>query len=218
VRSSRREAAAPGGAATGRDAGPASSGGSTGTLRVLGVDPGTVILGWGIVEARGHAICRVASGVVRAAGPRAERLALIYVELCAICERFLPAALSLEQTFVGDNVQSAFRLGEARGAVMVAASLARLAVAEYSPAEIKVAVAGSGRASKAQMQLMVGRLLGVAEPLAADEADALGAAICHVYTGRFNAAVAQATSWGGAGGGRGRRRWRARPEPVEGRR
>lgn len=203
MRSPRRNGAAPDAATAGADAGP-----TVGALpmRVLGIDPGTVVLGWGIVEPHGHGICRIASGVVRAAGTRAERLAAIFAELCDLCERFAPTALSLEQTFVGDNVQSAFRLGEARGAVMVAASRAGLAVAEYSPAEIKVAVAGSGRASKAQMQTMVGRLLGTTEALAADEADALGAAICHVYAGRFRAVVAQATSWGGAG--RGRRTWR----------
>ena len=177
-------------------------------LRVLGVDPGTVALGWGIVEAHGAVLNRIASGVFRPAGCRAERLAAIHAELGDICDRFAPSALSLEQTFVGDNVQSAFRLGEARGAVLVAASAARLTVAEYSPAEIKLAVAGSGRASKTQMQLMVVRLLGIAHAPAADEADALGAAICHVYAGRFNALVAQATAWGGAAAGRGRRTWR----------
>ena len=90
---------------------------------------------------------------------------------------------------------------------MVAACRARLAVAEYSPSQIKVAVAGSGRASKAQVQMMVGRLLGIAQALAEDEADALGAAICHVYAGAFNALVAQATPWGSRGGS-GRRTWR----------
>lgn len=174
--------------------------------RVLGVDPGTVRLGWGIVDAPGARLTRVASGVVRAAGPRADRLAAICDALLALCERFQPAALSLEQTFVGDNIQTAFRLGEARGAVMVAASRAGLQVAEYSPAAIKVAVAGSGRAAKAQMQHMVARLLNV-EALAEDEADALGAAICHVYAGQFNALVARSpAAWGGAGSGR--RSWR----------
>jgi crossover junction endodeoxyribonuclease RuvC len=177
-------------------------------MRVLGIDPGTVALGWGIVEACGPDVAHVASGVIRARGTRAERLAEICDVIGDICTRFAATALSLEQTFVGDNVQSAFRLGEARGAVMVAASRARLAVAEYSPAEIKVAVAGSGRASKAQMQTMVGRLLGVGDALAADEADALGAALCHVYAGRFRAVVANATTWGGGRGGRGRRAWR----------
>jgi crossover junction endodeoxyribonuclease RuvC len=157
---------------------------------VLGVDPGTVVTGWGIVEEGGAGPRHVASGVVRARGSRAERLALIHQALVDLCERFSPSALSLEKTFVGDNVQSAFRLGEARGAVMVAAAGFGLAVAEYSPAEIKVAVAGSGRAAKAQMQGMVGRLLGLARPLAEDEADALGAALCHVQTSRFHARLA----------------------------
>ncbi len=176
-------------------------------MRVLGVDPGTVVLGWGIIDGCGRGIAHVASGVIRARGTRAERLAEICDVLADVCARFAPVALSLEQSFVGAKVQSAFRLGEARGAVMVAACRARLAVAEYSPAQIKVAVAGSGRAGKAQMQMMVGRLLGIAQALAADEADALGAAICHVYAGRFNAVVARAASWGGDGRGR-RAPWR----------
>lgn len=176
--------------------------------RVLGVDPGTVVLGWGIVESAGAAVEYVASGVVRARGSRAERLAEIHDVLGDICGRFLPTALSLEQTFVGANVQSAFRLGEARGAVMVAACRARLDVAEYSPAEIKVAVAGSGRASKEQMQQMVARLLGVPDALAADEADALGVAICHLQAGRFAALVGGAKGWGGRGRGSSWRRWR----------
>src|SRR5262249_46728597 len=154
--------------------------------RVLGVDPGTIALGWGVVEAQGHQVEHVASGVIRARGTRAERLAEICDVLGDICVRFVPTALSLEQTFVGDNIQSAFRLGEAPGAVMVAACRAKLEVAEYSPAEIKVAVAGSGRATKTQMQTMVARLLGLPAALAADEADALGAAICHLHARRFS--------------------------------
>jgi crossover junction endodeoxyribonuclease RuvC len=190
--------------AAGSEAALGAAGVAAGAVRVLGVDPGTVVLGWGIVEGSGRAIEHVASGVIRMRGTRAERLAEICDVLADVCARFGPVALSLEQSFVGDNVQSALRLGEARGAVMVAACRARLAVAEYSPAQIKVAVAGSGRAGKVQMQMMVGRLLGIAQALAADEADALGAAICHVYAGRFNAALARASSWGGDG----RRRWR----------
>lgn len=165
--------------------------------RVLGVDPGTVVLGWGIVEPLGNSIEHVASGVIRARGTRAERLAEICDVLGDICQRFAPTCLSLEQTFVGDNIQSAFRLGEARGAVMVAACRARLEVAEYSPAEIKIAVAGSGRATKAQMQAMVGRLLGVDTALAEDEADALGAAICHAHASRFASLLAAGAGAGG---------------------
>jgi crossover junction endodeoxyribonuclease RuvC len=167
-------------------------------VRVLGVDPGTVALGWGIVDVRGASLSRVASGVLRCKGERADRLARICDTLQELCERFRPLALSLEQTFVGANVQSAFRLGEARGAVMVAASRAGLGVSEYSPAQIKLAVAGSGRASKAQMQLMVARLLAVSDALASDEADALGAAICHAHAGRYDALLMRAATraWG----------------------
>ena len=97
--------------------------------------------------------------------------------------------MSLEKTFVGENVQSAFRLGEARGAILVASAQAGVPVCEYSPAEIKVAVAGNGRAAKEQMQIMVARLLALRGALAADEADALGAAICHLHTHSFTARV-----------------------------
>lgn len=181
--------------------GLAPGGAAPAAVRVLGVDPGTLVLGWGVVDARGSRLERVASGILRCQGARADRLAAIYEALRELCERHQPTMLSLEQTFVGDNVQSAFRLGEARGAVMVAASRAGIGVAEYSPAQIKLAVAGSGRATKAQMQLMVGRLLGMAEVLAADEADALGAAICHAHAGRSDTllAAAAARGWGGRG-------------------
>jgi crossover junction endodeoxyribonuclease RuvC len=154
-------------------------------MRVLGVDPGTVATGWGVVEERTHRLTHVAGGVIRPRGPLAERLAHIYAQLQRLLADFEPTCVSLEKTFVGDNVQSAFRLGEARGAILVAAAQAGVAVREYSPAEIKVAVVGHGRADKQQMQTMVTRLLDLCGPLAADEADALGAAICHLHTQSF---------------------------------
>jgi len=187
-------------------------------IRVLGVDPGTVVLGWGVIESAAGRLRRIASGTLRCQGARADRLATICDAMLGLCQQHQPTAFSLEQTFVGDNVQSAFRLGEARGAVMVAASRAGLAVAEYSPAQIKVAVVGSGRASKAQMQGMVARLLAVAEALAEDEADALGAAICHLHAGQFSALVAASARGGAAAGplarARGRRGgWRSFAPP-----
>lgn len=161
--------------------------------RVLGVDPGTVCTGWGVVEDLAQRVRYVDSGVVRPRGNRPDRLAAICNALDELCQRFMPDAVVIEQTFVGDNIQTAFRLGEARGAVMVAAARAARPVVEYSPAEIKVAVTGSGRATKVQMQTMVGRLLSLTTALVADEADALGAAICHVHRNGFAAAVAQAS-------------------------
>jgi crossover junction endodeoxyribonuclease RuvC len=111
-----------------------------------------------------------------------------------ILSEFAPHSVSLEKTFVGENVQSAFRLGEARGAILVAAAQAGVVVTEYSPAEIKVAVAGNGRAAKEQMQIMVGRLLALRTALAGDEADALGAAICHLHTHSFAARAGDAAA------------------------
>jgi crossover junction endodeoxyribonuclease RuvC len=173
---------------------------------VLGVDPGTVCTGWGLVEATGQRLHYVASGVIRPRGSRPNRLAAICQALVDVCEQFFPEAVVIEQTFVGDNIQSAFRLGEARGAVLVAAAQARRPVVEYSPAEIKVAVTGSGRATKAQMQAMVARLLALNTALAADEADALGAAICDLHRARFHANVARAL---GAENESRRRSWRS---------
>lgn len=172
-------------------------------MRVLGVDPGTVATGWGVVEERGSQLVHVAHGVIRCRGELPQRLRHIFGEAGRILEAYSPGGVSLEKTFVGDNVQTAFRLGEARGVILVAAAQAGAAISEYSPAEIKVAVAGSGRATKEQMQSMVVRLLGLDRAPAADAADALGAAICHLHSARF-AARLNAPSLPQAGAGRGR--------------
>lgn len=158
-------------------------------MRVLGVDPGTAATGWGVIEEVDRRLSYVAGGVVRPRGDLGKRLAQIYEHTQRVLVEFSPAWLSLEKTFVGDNVQSAFRLGEARGAILVAAAQAGVPVHEYSPAEIKVAVAGNGRAAKEQMQTMVERLLALHAHPASDEADALGAAICHLHTHSFAAQV-----------------------------
>lgn len=163
---------------------------------MLGVDPGTVVTGWGVVEERVRAVCHVASGVIRLRGSRAERLGMLRHAVDQLCTQFAPEAIVVEQSFVGDNIQSAFRLGEARGAVMVAAAERRLPVAEYSPAEIKSAVTGSGRAAKSQVLAMVGRVLGHTAPMVADEADALAAAICHLHAHRLAQLTAASQAFG----------------------
>jgi crossover junction endodeoxyribonuclease RuvC len=109
----------------------------------------------------------------------ADRLRLIYRALCEIIERQQPTAVSLEKVFFARNAQSALKLGQARGVALLAAAEHRLGVAEYSAAEIKMAVVGYGRATKEQVQRMVGALLCVRGTLRADAADALAAAICH---------------------------------------
>lgn len=159
-------------------------------MRVLGIDPGTVATGWGVVDEQGSRLVHVANGVIRCRGELPQRLQRIFVEAGRILAAYNPDGLSLEKSFVGDNVQTAFRLGEARGALLVVAAQAGITINEYSPAEIKVAVAGSGRASKDQMQAMVVRLLGLPQAPPSDAADALGAAICHLHSARFTARVA----------------------------
>jgi len=160
-------------------------------MRVLGIDPGTVATGWGVVEltaaARGQSQrhARVASGVIRSRGELPLRLANVFAAVVDILAEHRPEALSIEKTFVSENIQSAFRLGEARGSVLVAAARAGVSVYEYSPAEIKMAVVGYGRALKEQVQIMVCRLLELSEGLAADEADALAAALCHLQAHRL---------------------------------
>lgn len=159
-------------------------------MRVLGVDPGTIVTGWGVVDDRSNGFRRIDSGVIRGRGELPARLANIHKRVVELLEKYSPSFLSLEKTFVGSNVQSAFRLGEARGAILVAAAQRDVPVVEYSPAEIKVAVAGAGRATKDQVQLMVSRLLNITGPLVADESDALASAICHLHSNRFAALVA----------------------------
>ena len=171
-------------------------------MRVLGVDPGTVACGWGVVDEVAGRPRFVAGGVFRPRGTLPQRLAALHAGVAALLAEHLPNCVSLEQSFVGANVQSALRLGEARGSILVAAATAAVDVAEYSPAAIKVAVAGNGRAAKEQMQQMVAHILGVAADLPADQADALGAAICHLNSRRFADLVAVEAA---LGGGRARR-------------
>src|SRR5262245_27415765 len=154
-------------------------------MRVLGIDPGTVATGWGVVEVGGNRHCRVASGVIRCRAERRPGLWIVFGAVVDILEAHRPDALSIEKTFVSENVQSAFRLGEARGTVLVAAARAGVAVYEYSPAEIKMAVVGYGRAVKEQVQAMVTRLLSLPSNPATDEADALAAALCHLQAQRL---------------------------------
>jgi crossover junction endodeoxyribonuclease RuvC len=160
-------------------------------MRTLGIDPGTIATGWGVIDENGQSSTYVAGGVIRGRGLLANRLLVIFDALRQVLSQYQPACVALEKTFVGENVQSAFRLGEARGVILLAAEMAGVRVVEYAPAEVKVAVAGGGRATKDQMQLMVSRLLNLNADVASDEADALGVAICHMHTQRFRDSVGE---------------------------
>jgi crossover junction endodeoxyribonuclease RuvC len=153
-------------------------------VRVLGVDPGTAVTGWGVVERRDGAVVHLAHGGLSIA-PRqaaAAKLAAIHAVLLDLCRHWRPDVLALEQSFVGRNVQSAFRLGEVRGVAMLAASASGITVAEYAPATIKLAVTGTGRGEKEQVQRAIMQELRLSEPMTPDAADALAVALCHLYS------------------------------------
>jgi crossover junction endodeoxyribonuclease RuvC len=150
---------------------------------ILGVDPGSLVTGWGLVEVESNQLRHQSHGIIRtsASSGLAERLSQIYRGLHEIIEHYHPTAVSLEKVFFSRNVQSALKLGQARGVALLAAAEHQIGVAEYSAAEIKVAVVGYGRATKEQVQKMVSALLCVRGAMRADAADALAAAICHIH-------------------------------------
>ena len=151
-------------------------------MRVLGIDPGTAACGYGIVQEKGNRLRAVDFGWWQTpAGRRPElRLKTIYDGVTELIEDFGPDAVVLEESFVGVDARTALSVGQARGAVLVAAALAGVECAEYAPAHVKQAVCGYGRAEKAQMQRMVQMILGLPElPKPHHAADALAVAICH---------------------------------------
>ena len=154
---------------------------------ILGIDPGSLITGWGLVEVVGHQLRHLANGTIGAATTVGMplRLSEIYHGLREVTERYQPTAVSLERVFFARNVQSALKLGQARGVALLTAAEHQLGVAEYSAAEIKVAVVGYGQATKEQVQKMVSALLNLRGPIRADAADALASAICHAHRRTF---------------------------------
>src|SRR5262247_881801 len=164
--------------------------------RILGIDPGSLVTGWGIVEAVGNSLNHVASGTIATGGAQAQgpRLSRIYKGIQQIIGRYHPDGVSLEKDIFARNPQSALKLGQARGVALLAAAENQLDVYEYSSNEIKSAVVGYGHATKEQMKKMVASLLHVSEKIAADAADALAAAVCHVHRQAFQARIMEAAA------------------------
>ncbi|MEF9995064.1 MAG: crossover junction endodeoxyribonuclease RuvC [Burkholderiaceae bacterium] len=155
-------------------------------VRIIGIDPGLNRTGFGVIEARGDHLLCISAGVIRVPmGDLGERLGFILRELGAVIRETRPARASVEKVFVNVNPQSTLLLGQARGAAICAAVAAGLPVHEYTPAEVKQAVVGSGRATKEQVQLMMVRLLALAEAPQADAADALACAVCNAHSSRL---------------------------------
>jgi len=162
-------------------------------VRVLGIDPGSGRTGFGVLDAVGPALRYVASGVIRThEGEFAARLCEIFRCMQAIVAEYQPQEIAIERVFVNRNVDSALKLGQARGAAICATVDCNASIFEYAPRQIKMAVVGSGNADKAQVQLMMKTLLKLDRRVAADAADALAAAVCHALRGRARGAVARA--------------------------
>lgn len=150
-------------------------------IRILGIDPGSRITGWAILECQGRELKRISSGVIRlkAEEPLFKRLGQLLIRSEAIIEQFSPKHVAIEDIFIAKNTRSALLLGEARGVLLAAAGKACLDVYAYPPATVKRAVCGHGRAEKQQIGRMVEVLLALQTPACTDEADAMAVAICH---------------------------------------
>lgn len=158
-------------------------------MRIFGIDCGTEVTGFGVVEAvedpRGPRLVARTSGAIRLAKNKSlpVRLEQVFRELSAELERWKPDTVAVEEVFYSVNAKSALKLGQVRGVALLAAASQSIPVAEYAPLKIKSSVVGYGLAKKEQVQFMVARLLGLETvPEPADAADALAIAICHIHT------------------------------------
>jgi crossover junction endodeoxyribonuclease RuvC len=149
---------------------------------IIGIDPGSRVTGYGLVEKRGSGIVYIGSGVIRIKGsqPLPGRLVSIKRGLDGVLGEYTPDAMAIEDIFISKNPKSALKLGQARGVAILAAAEAGIEVFEYAPREIKGSVTGSGSAHKSQVGAMIVRLLRPDhEPASEDETDALAVAFCH---------------------------------------
>ena len=166
---------------------------------ILGIDPGSRFTGYGVIESAGQNSRYLASGRLNVSeGELPQRLLKVFSGLRALIQQHQPAEIAIEETFVNRaNAQSALVLGQARGAAICACAESGLPVAEYAAAQVKLAIAGNGRAEKEQVQHMVKVLLNMREKIAADAADALAVALCHAHvrTTHQRAGVILKNSW-----------------------
>lgn len=152
-------------------------------MRLIGLDPGLRCTGWGVIETDGNRLSFVGEGIVQTNSKLSlsERLAELFTGVSEVINEFNPVEAAVEETFVNKNPASTLKLGQARGVVMLAPSMAGLVVAEYAPNLVKKSVVGSGHAAKEQVQMMVKTILPMATFTNADAADALAIAICHAH-------------------------------------
>ncbi|HBT46635.1 MAG TPA: crossover junction endodeoxyribonuclease RuvC [Peptococcaceae bacterium] len=161
-------------------------------MRIMGIDPGTAVTGYGVIEAGPGEMKLYRYGCLhtRAGDPLHLRLASLYEQLTVLLRETEPSSLAVEELFFNKNVRTALSVGQARGVVLLAAAHARISVVEYSPLQVKQAVTGYGRAPKDQVQRMVQDILKLPEPPAPDDAaDALAVAVCHAAYQSFRERV-----------------------------
>lgn len=154
-------------------------------MRILGIDPGYAILGWGVLDMKGNHFSVVDYGAVTTDSKMEMPLRLqhLYTELTVIIERYKPEEASIEELFFNNNAKTAIMVGQARGVAVLACVNGGLAISEYTPLQIKQALVGYGRADKKQVQAMVKAVLNLSEvPKPDDTADAVAAAICHGHS------------------------------------
>jgi crossover junction endodeoxyribonuclease RuvC len=158
-------------------------------MKVIGIDPGSRVCGYGVLESRNGDVEHLASGSIAPGNglPLYQRLKIIYESLINVIGEHSPEAMSVEDIFFAKNAKSAIKLGEARGVALLAASNSGISVFEYSPTRIKLALTGSGRASKREVQRMLTIMLGVSDFETEDASDAVAIALCHIHLSRIEA-------------------------------
>jgi crossover junction endodeoxyribonuclease RuvC len=165
-------------------------------MKILGVDPGTLITGFGIIQYEKNKLSYITSGIIKPhrTNDMGERLRIIYDDLFSLIKTYEPDEFAIETAFYGKNIQSTMKIGYARGVSILAAVHNNVHTSEYSPRTIKQAVVGRGGASKNQVQFMITRLLALGdEKKIFDETDALAVAVCHAF--KSNEVAAHGSSW-----------------------
>lgn len=155
-------------------------------MRILGIDPGYAIMGWGVIEKKGNSLVPIAYGSITTDKdmPMPDRLKHLYNSLMEVIAEYQPEEASIEELYFNNNAKTVIFVGEARGVAVLACANSGVGIFEYTPLQIKTTITGNGRAEKRQVQEMVKRLLNLPEiPKPDDTADAVAAAICHSYVG-----------------------------------
>ncbi|MFT7144613.1 MAG: crossover junction endodeoxyribonuclease RuvC [Alphaproteobacteria bacterium] len=160
-------------------------------MKILGIDPALGTTGWGVIEVNGNQSHFIAGGVIKtnAKNTHPQRLKTIHDDLNEIISTYSPSEVAVEEVYVNSNPRTSLKLGQARGICLLVPTLHELLVSEYTPTEIKKAIAGSGKAAKEQVAIMVKMLLPTAGFITHDTSDALAVALCHANISRYNAVV-----------------------------